>query len=244
MGQILQVNGDYNIKVVEGSTITLDTGVESGNVVVTGDLTVRGVTTTIESIDLVIEGNIITLNRGETGAGVTLQTAGIEIDRGSLDNVSILFDERLSWYNSDTNQTQNGAWSVQDSTNRLGSMQLADLSTTQAEFNLVNTNATTINFGGAATTINVGSMYGATNINGIRIENDSIAGTIDDTLVVNSVVNIANKLSVPPTPTGYVSLYSKNIPGTGGTGLYFVNTEGTNDELISKTKAILYSLIF
>lgn len=244
MGQILQVNGDYNIKVVEGSTITLDTGVESGNVVVTGDLTVRGVTTTIESIDLVIEGNIVTLNRGETGAGVTLLTSGIEIDRGTLDNVSILFDERLTWYNSDTNQTQNGAWSVQDATDRLGSMQLADLSTTQAEFNLVNTSATTINFGGAATTINMGAASGASNINSVRIDNNSISGTVGDTLVVNSILNIANKLSVPPTPIGQVSLYSTNVPGTGGTGLYFVNTEGTNDELISKTKAILYSLIF
>lgn len=244
MGQILQVNGDYNIKVVEGSTITLDTGVESGNVVVTGDLTVRGVTTTIESIDLVIEGNIVTLNRGETGAGVTLLTSGIEIDRGTLDNVSILFDERLTWYNSVTNQTQNGAWSVQDATDRLGSMQLADLSTTQSEFNLVNTVAETVNFAGAASTINIGSLYGATNINGITIENDSITGNINDALNVNSILNIANKPSAPSTPTGYVSLYSTNVPGTGGTGLYFVNTEGTNDELISKTKAILYSLIF
>jgi hypothetical protein len=33
------------------------------------------------------------------------------------------------------------------------------------------------------------------------------------------------------------------VPGTGGTGLFFVNTEGTRDELISKTKALLYSLI-
>lgn len=44
-------------------------------------------------------------------------------------------------------------------------------------------------------------------------------------------------------PNGYVRIYSTDTPGTGGTGLYFVNAVGTNDELISKTKALLYSLI-
>lgn len=244
MGQLLKVNGDYNIKVIEGSTITLDTGVESGNVIVTGDLTVRGVTTTIESIDLVIEGNIITLNRGETGAGVTLETSGLEIDRGSLDNALFVFDENLTWYNPVTDQTQNGAWVVRDETNKLGSLQLADLSTTQTTFNLVDTVATTINFGRAATTLNIGDPIATVNIADIKVVGNSISGIIADNLAIDSVLNIANQVTNPPTPTGYVSVYSKDEPGTGGTGLYFVNTEGTNDELISKTKAILYSLIF
>jgi hypothetical protein len=244
MGQLLKVNGDYSIKVIEGSTITLDTGVESGNVIVTGDLTVRGVTTTIESIDLVIEGNIVTLNRGEIGAGVTLETSGLEIDRGSLDNALLIFDENLTWYNPVTDQTQNGAWTIRDKTNKLGSLQLADLSTTQTTFNLVDTIATTINFGRVANTITIGSPSGITTINAIKFESNSVEVTTGDDILIKSVLNIANLETVPSTPVGYIKLYSSDTPGTGGTGLYFVNTEGTNDELISKTKAILYSLIF
>ena len=245
MGQILQVNGDYNIKVSEASTITLDTGASLGNVIITGDLTVQGVTTSLETTNLIIESNILTLNQGETGAGVTPNggVSGLTVDRGTLADASLFFDENLTWYNTRTDQTEQGAWSVRSLTG-LGSMQLADLSTTQETFNLADTNAATINFGGEASLINVGTATGATNINSIRIENNSIAGTIDDTIFINSVVNIATKSTVPTTPTGYVSLYSTNLPGTGGTGLYFVNTQGTNDELISKTKAILYSLIF
>ena len=165
MGQILKVNGDYNIKVVEGSTITLDTGLGIGDVIVTGDLTVRGVTTSIESTDLVIEDNLITLNKGELGAGITLETSGIEIDRGLLSNVSFLFNENYSWYNSDTAQTENGAWTFVDALGRLGSLYVADLSTQQLTFNLINTTATTVNFAGDATNIQIGAATGTTNVN-------------------------------------------------------------------------------
>lgn len=41
----------------------------------------------------------------------------------------------------------------------------ADITTSATSFNLVNTNATTLNFGGAATTISIGSTSGTTTIN-------------------------------------------------------------------------------
>lgn len=85
-------------------------------------------------------------------------------------------------------------------------------------------------------------QYGLTAGN-IRIENNGISNISNDNIILENVLNIANKTSVPSTPTGYVKLYSTNIPGNGGTGLYFVNTTGTNDELVSKTRALLYALI-
>jgi hypothetical protein len=36
---------------------------------------------------------IITLNKGEIGAGVTLGQAGLEVDRGSLANVRLRWNE-------------------------------------------------------------------------------------------------------------------------------------------------------
>jgi hypothetical protein len=70
-------------------------------------------------------------------------------------------------------------------------------------------------------------------------------------LHIDTALNIKNWTQTTPsvtypggtTPNGYVRIYSTDTPGTGGTGLYFVNAIGTNDELISKTKALLYSLI-
>lgn len=89
-------------------------------------------------------------------------------------------------------------------------------------------------------------------VNNIRIQNNNIFNISTENVLLGDaadpkggVLNIANRSlpSTPSTPLGYVKLYSRDIVGTGGTGLYFVNTLGTGDELISKTKAFLYSLI-
>jgi NADH dehydrogenase FAD-containing subunit len=86
------------------------------------------------------------------------------------------------------------------------------------------------------------NTYGL-NVGNLRFNNNSISNVSNDNILLDNTLNIANKTSVPSTPTGYVKLYSSNVPGNGGTGLYFVNTTGVNDELVSKTRALLYALI-
>ena len=101
MGQFLRVNGDYNIRAGDGAKITLDTGpaVSGGSVRVTGNLVVEGDTFNISTTNLTIEDNIISLNTGEVGPGVTLIYSGIEIERGNTtsttpqNNASFLYDE-------------------------------------------------------------------------------------------------------------------------------------------------------
>ena len=99
MGQFIQVSGDYNIKSGEGATITLDTGAGVGNTRVTGNLVVEGDTLYVSVENLNVQDNIITLNYGETGSGVTLRYAGVEIDRGLDQNVSLLWDENDATWN-------------------------------------------------------------------------------------------------------------------------------------------------
>ena len=105
MGQFLIVNGDYNIQAigdpVNGGTITLDTG-PAGTVVVTGGLQVEGETVYVAATNLDIEDNIITLNKGELGAGVTLNYSGLQIDRGSEADVSLIWDETIAIPTSQT----------------------------------------------------------------------------------------------------------------------------------------------
>lgn len=99
MSKILRIgSSDYRVKVRDGGTITLDVGLDPdlnlrGTVRITGNLDVIGKTTTVESSNTTIQDNIIILNRGETGAGVTLNNAGIEIDRGTLDAAQFVWDE-------------------------------------------------------------------------------------------------------------------------------------------------------
>jgi hypothetical protein len=100
MGQFLHVNGDYNIKAGEGARITLDTGPSTGggSVLVTGDLVVQGDTVSVAATNLDVEDNIITVNSGETGSGITLGYAGLEVDRGILPPAVMVYDESAdSW---------------------------------------------------------------------------------------------------------------------------------------------------
>ena len=76
----------FNLKDTIGGARTF-----SGNITVTGNLTVNGTTTTVNSNTVSVGDNIIVLNSDETGT--PSQNAGIEVERGSSSNVSLLFDE-------------------------------------------------------------------------------------------------------------------------------------------------------
>jgi hypothetical protein len=108
MSKVVRVSDtDYKITVETGGTIVLDTGVNTpvapagwiGGVIITGDLRVLGNTTTVDTTNLAIEDNIILLNKGEAGNGITEGSAGIQIQRSensanpSFPDVQILFDE-------------------------------------------------------------------------------------------------------------------------------------------------------
>ena len=77
--------------------------ITGGDVVITGNLTVNGAQTAIETTNTIMKDNIIFLNDGETGAGVTLGTAGIAVNRGISPNVAIRWNEA----NGGTWQTAN-----------------------------------------------------------------------------------------------------------------------------------------
>lgn len=130
MSRIVRVSeSDYKLQVQSGGNITLDTGVEVGNVYVTGNLTVQGTTTTIDTTNLTIEDNIILLNKGEspTHAGVTEGTAGIEVDRGSRPNAKILFNELISWYDPVTENLVTGTWTFTDENNKTQGIRVASI---------------------------------------------------------------------------------------------------------------------
>ena len=99
MSKYLHVpNGNYKVSVQTGGTIFLDTGFETGTVEISGNLLVRGDQTTVNTAQLDIEDNIITLNSGETGAGITLNSAGIRINRGTLPDTFFKYDEDVNGF--------------------------------------------------------------------------------------------------------------------------------------------------
>jgi hypothetical protein len=93
MAAIKSLNTDYIItnKINSSANITLSTN----TVFVDGNLVVGGNTTSVTKTDLSVSDNIIFVNSGEIGAGVTLNTAGLAVDRGTQPNVSIVWNETL-----------------------------------------------------------------------------------------------------------------------------------------------------
>jgi len=97
IGQAVNTDSDvtFNNVSVDGTLttddITASTVTTSGNVIVQGDLTVNGTTTTVNSNTVEIGDAIITLNSDE--AGTPSQNGGIEIERGTSDNVQMVWDE-------------------------------------------------------------------------------------------------------------------------------------------------------
>ena len=112
---VLKVSGDYEIKTAPRGTLTLNvrgSADDGGLVVVRGNLTVLGETTTVSSQDTTVKDNILILNSGEVGPGVTLGTAGIRVARGNADSPYVSAD---LLYNEDISITAagvvtNGVW--------------------------------------------------------------------------------------------------------------------------------------
>lgn len=170
MSKILKVGqGDYRIQVPDYNSITLDTGVH-GSVVITGDLDIKGQTTTIESVNATVKDNILVLNKDEphtNGAGITLGSAGIQIDRGYDSAVvlsaKILFDEAVNHYNPITNAIEAGTYTLstsRDSANILSSLQVSSIELSAISSNGTNTNGIALNLRNTNTTITViNSVY-------------------------------------------------------------------------------------
>jgi hypothetical protein len=93
-------SGDSVLDVRKGDATTQLFKVDgAGNAIVAGDLSVGGnltVTGTQFYADVqtvLIEDNLLVINKNETGSGVTAGVAGIEVERGSVDNYLFYFDE-------------------------------------------------------------------------------------------------------------------------------------------------------
>ena len=77
-------NNQIQIGLVDNPTV-------SGNLIVSGNLTVSGTTTTVNTETINLADNIITLNSNE--AGTPSENAGIEVERGTSDNVVFRWNE-------------------------------------------------------------------------------------------------------------------------------------------------------
>lgn len=184
------------------SNITLDTDL----VIITGNLAVQGNTTTVSSNNLAVTDNVIVLNQGETGGGVTRGNAGILIDRGSQIAAQLQWNESLlSWQISG-----NSAGYANILTSSSGNVGLAAVFDDKAPV-----------------------LGGNLNVNG-----QAFYANIDANVMINGNMQIISTISTSLSTT----LYSA-APNSGASGMYVVNQSVVNEELVTKSRAVGFSLL-
>ena len=329
MSKIVRVTGgDYKIVVDNGSSIFLDTSDGNGLITVNGDLLVTGSTTTVQSTNLTVTDNVIEINAGEQGNGVSQNgnSAGVNIQRGAYSDARLLFKETESHYDPSTALTTFGTWVFEEADGSLLGIKTNSIKTgTNQDLNLIgngtgvitvkntvnyeqqvidysaipytskgddivpnmkalvdyvqsyvtNTTSDRIKSGsnplitsvqvtdtGAVSLANKvdflvhGVQKAFINSTGLNVNNLNLSSSTVTTTTGNLIItattnnidfdaymNLENQASDPALRAGYKKIYAKAGEGNGGTGLYFINEGGTTDELISKTKSLLYSLI-
>lgn len=129
-------------------------------------------------------------------------------------------------------------------TGTLGVNASGGITTNQTTFPLVNTTATTVNFAGAATTLNVGATSGTLTLNNPTVVGSQTTQNLYNTVATtmnfagaattinvgsqsaSSVVNVYNKLSIKGSSSGAVTF---QVPAAAGSVTYTLpSTDGTN----------------
>lgn len=208
--------GNYNIKTIGAES---NVHVTTHTFHVHGNLVVFGSSSSITSNNTQITDNFITLNVGWT-LEPTLN-AGIEVDRGFIANVAVPH-AKIIWDETDD------AWKLDNGL----TVEYILTSTTGPNAGLEKVeDDPTPKLGGNLNAANL-AIINANTITG---------NTITVTTVSNLVVETQNLQFKIPAET--VEL-STSTPQGGGTGLYVSNNEVTEEELITKSRAIVYSIIF
>ena len=148
MTKYVVTSGDYHIKTNDAGSIFLDTGNQIGQVYMTGNLVVKGTTTQVDATNLDLKDNIIVLNAGEQGAGVSLSTSGFEIDRGSKVNTQFVFDETVSWNDPVTQTIKQGGFKTRDINGGNIGLEVRSISTGGGDLYLINAGTGVISVSG------------------------------------------------------------------------------------------------
>jgi len=179
-----------------GAATSLNMGAGSGtttinnDLTVDGDLIVNGSTTTVNSTIVTIDDPVFVLGGDSAPVADDNKDRGIEFrwhDGSTAKDGFFGFDDstgRFTFIPDATNTSEvfsgtPGDIEVNDIIANDVAVNGGDITTTATTFNLVNTDATTVNFAGAATGLSVGASTGLTTINNDLLISASHLATVD-----------------------------------------------------------------
>ena len=251
MSRVLKVSqSNYRLQTASGGTITLDTGDRIGTTVITGNLDVKGTTTTIESTQTTVVDNIFEINTGTTGNGTGIAfdyQAGYQIDRGNFSAAQLMFNESITHYSGVTNTNVNGTFQLKTADNVINGLQVATITndgTTDLIFDMRNGNgvlrvANTTNYELRVTQDNdlttkkyvntyVSAHNGVASVDRIFYPTDAIDGTEQSKIetfssTINFYVGGTTIATISPVgiTVGNVNAFQDTITNTSGNNLIF-----------------------
>jgi len=195
------VIGANTAAAISGTTIAASSNLTvGGNATVTGNLTVNGSTTTIDSTTLTIEDPMITLAKNNSGGDANTFDQGLFFNRGSLANVSWLWDESADQFAAAVTSGEDGTTAGNVTIDsyagiRAGVTTVSDLETGVISSADGTQSATIANSGGVMT---IGSsVLTTTDINGGSVDGATIGAASAST-------GIFTTLTAANTQTGTV----------------------------------------
>ena len=194
---------NYIIKVTPGGTITFDTGPVQGDVVFTGNITVGGTQTIVNSTNLDVNDNIITVNFGESGSGITLNKSGLRMDRGLLTDAEFVFVETMQWTNPLTDTLIDGGFVFQNIANSLVGIQTNSITTRGGDLYLINEGTGVI------------SVTGTNNYEGSVTDDDHIPNKkyVDDEIVTALTSTFQRRIEEGSTSKSFVEVRDREVSG-------------------------------
>jgi hypothetical protein len=191
-----------------------------------GDLTLTGdnglAILTINYANTVFNGNVVYTVPSVTSSGFLTVAAN---NTGAITDGGLLMQTGPTTFSGLRFDTMTNAWQVSSSVTSLGAGAYANILTTTSALTAAGAN-TQVQF-------NQGGVFGASNNLTYDYSNSK--------LTLNGYEVLGNT-ATPANVANSVALYS-NITGSGGTGLYFTSSSAA-DELVSKSKAIVFAIIF
>jgi hypothetical protein len=108
LGSIARVTSGTKVILTAPTVEVAGDQTVSGSLTIAGNLTTNGTTTFVDTVNLQIKDNVITVNKGENGSGVSAVYAGIDVDRGDLSRQRLVWNETAGkWQVGATNSEVN-----------------------------------------------------------------------------------------------------------------------------------------
>lgn len=210
-----RIDGDYVITTTNSGDFTV---FNTHTLQINGNLDVIGNLTTIETTELKVDDPFITVAANNTG---NLGTA-VFAEQGLVTQTSANTFAGLRFNNGTL------TWQISSNVDADGAPISAYTDIGVATAGSVGGPLNSVQFHDAGNVFGGSAYYSVDAANSrVILQGDQLFGNIG---------------SAPSAVANSVALYHKE-QGSGGTGLYFRNT-ATEDELVSKSKAIVFSIIF